>query len=131
MLKQRLQQAMEYLGCADKELSLVLASDRLLQELNRTYRDQDRPTNVLAFPQGPVGDHEFTTPLLGDVVVSLSIAVREAHDLQQSLEDRVLYLLLHGLLHLLGYDHDRSPADRRRMHRRERMLLAYLATCSP
>jgi rRNA maturation RNase YbeY len=130
MLKLRLQQAMVYLGCADKELSLVLASDRLLQELNRTYRDQDRPTNVLAFPQGPVANHEPTTPLLGDVVVSLPIAAREAHDLQQSLEDRVLYLLLHGLLHLLGYDHDRSPTDRRRMHRRERTLLAYLETCS-
>jgi rRNA maturation RNase YbeY len=123
-------QAMVYLGCADRELSLVLASNRLLQKLNRTYRNQNRPTNVLAFPQEPVAGHEATTPLLGDVVVSLPIAQQEARELQQSLEDRVLYLLLHGLLHLLGYDHERSPADRRRMHRRERALLAYLAAYS-
>jgi probable rRNA maturation factor len=127
-LKRRLQQAMVYMGCADQELSVVLASDRFLQALNRTYRQQDRPTNVLAFPQFPVREGAPLTPLLGDVVVSLQMAAREAHTEQQSLEDRVLYLLVHGLLHLLGYDHEGSATDRRRMEARERRLLAHLAS---
>jgi probable rRNA maturation factor len=127
-LKQRLQQAMAYLGCADQELSVVLAGDRFLRILNRTYRHQDRATNVLAFPQLPVTDNAPITPLLGDVIVSLPTAAREAHAGQQSLEDRVLYLLLHGLLHLLGYDHERSATDRRRMEALEHSLLAHLAS---
>lgn len=126
-LKRRLQQAMAYLGCADQELSIVLAGDRFLRMLNRTYRHQDRATNVLAFPQLPVTDGEPITPLLGDVIVSLPTAAREACAGQQSLEDRVLYLLLHGLLHLLGYDHERSATDRRRMQALEHKLLAHLA----
>jgi probable rRNA maturation factor len=116
------------LGCADQELSVVLAGDRFLRTLNRTYRHQDRATNVLAFPQRLVTDGEPITPLLGDVIVSLPTAAREARAGQQSLEDRVLYLLLHGLLHLLGYDHERSAMDRRRMEALEHRLLAYLAS---
>src|SRR5206468_4029758 len=82
---------------------------------NRTYRHKDRPTNVLAFPQSPTYEGEPATPMLGDVIVALSTAAHEAHDLQQSLEERVVYLLLHGILHLLGHDHEGSVAQRRRM----------------
>ena len=126
LIKKRLQQALTYLGCADQELSVVFANDRLIRTLNRTYCHQDRATNVLAFPQYPRGPHEPTTSLLGDVIVSLPTAAREARTLHQGLEDRVLYLLVHGLLHLLGYDHDRSTADRRRMAARERDILTHL-----
>jgi rRNA maturation RNase YbeY len=127
-VRRRLLQALEYLGCADQELSVVFAGDRLLRTLNRTYRHKDRPTNVLAFPQQPLETTAPATPLLGDVVVSLPTAAREAQALQQSLEERVLYLLIHGLLHLLGYDHEQSAAERRRMEAREHDILAYLAT---
>jgi probable rRNA maturation factor len=82
---------------------------------------------VLAFPQPPVREGAPITPLLGDIIVSLPTAAREAHAGQQPLEDRVLYLLVHGLLHLLGYDHERSATDRRRMEACERRLLAHLA----
>lgn len=125
-VKQGLHQAMAYLGCDDQELSVVLGNDRLLQELNRTYRHKDYATNVLAFPQPPVADDGPTTRLLGDVIVSLPTAAREAQDLRQPLEARVLYLLIHGLLHLLGYDHEGSTAARRRMERREQAILAHL-----
>jgi probable rRNA maturation factor len=105
----------------------VFASDRLIQELNRTYRQHDRPTNVLAFPQYPTYDGEPAHPtVLGDVVVSLPTAAREAHEQQQSLEAYVVYLLAHGLLHLLGYDHEYSAAQRQRMEQREREVLAHL-----
>jgi rRNA maturation RNase YbeY len=126
-IRKRLLQVLEYLGCADQELSVVFASDRFLRTLNRTYRQKDRPTNVLAFPQQPLGAEAPATSLLGDVVVSLPTAAREAQALQQPLEDRVLYLLIHGLLHLLGYDHEQSAAERRRMEAREHDILTYLA----
>lgn len=119
-------QIMAYLGCSDQELSVVFGSDRLLQELNRTYRHKDHPTNVLAFPQYPTYEGEPATTLLGDVIVSLPTAAREARDLQQALEERVVYLLLHGILHLLGHDHEGSAAQRRRMEALERQVLAHL-----
>ena len=125
-VRKRILQIMMYLGHSDQELSVVFGSDRLLQELNRTYRHQDRPTNVLAFPQSPTYEGEPATPMLGDVIVALPTAAREAHDLQQSLEERVVYLLLHGILHLLGHDHEGSAAQRRRMEALERQVLAHL-----
>ena len=71
-------QIMAYLGCPDQELSVVFGNDRLLQELNRTYRHKDRPTNVLAFPQSPTYAGEPASTMLGDVIVSLPTAAREA-----------------------------------------------------
>ncbi len=117
---------MAYLGCPEQELSVVFGNDRLLQELNRTYRHKDRPTNVLAFPQSPTYAGEPASTMLGDVIVSLPTAAREAHDLNQSLEERVVYLLLHGILHLLGYEHEGSAAQRRRMEALEQEVLAHL-----
>jgi rRNA maturation RNase YbeY len=125
-VKRQLLRVMSYLGCEDRELSVVFADDRLLHELNRTYRDKDYPTNVLAFPQAPIGAVSPSVDLLGDVVVSLPTADREAKTLKQPLEARVLYLLIHGLLHLLGYDHEQSDAAHQRMDELEQELLAYL-----
>jgi probable rRNA maturation factor len=125
-IKRHVQRAMTYLGCADRELCVVFGSDRLLHTLNRDYRQQDRPTNVLAFPQAGACANARTSPLLGDVIVSLPIAVREACHLQQSLEERVTFLIIHGLLHLLGYDHDRSLPERRRMEALEAEVMQYL-----
>ena len=126
VVKKRVLQIMAYLGCSAQDLSVVFGSDRLLQDLNRTYRRKDRPTNVLAFPQSPTYAGEPASTMLGDVIVALPTAAREAHDLQQSLEERVVYLLLHGLLHLLGYDHEGSAAQRRCMVALERQVLAHL-----
>ena len=125
-VKRQLSRAMTYLGCQEQELSVVFGDDRLLQDLNRDYRDKDRPTNVLAFPQSPIDAVAPSADLLGDVVVSLPTAQREAQDLEQPLEARVVYLLVHGLLHLLGYDHEPSDADRQRMEALEQEILAHL-----
>ena len=127
-VRKRVLQIMMYLGHSEQELIVVFGSDRLLQKLNRTYRHKDRPTNVLAFPQSPTYEGEPTTSMLGDVIVALPTAAREAHDLQQSLEERVVYLVLHGILHLLGHDHEGSTTQRRRMEALERQVLAHLQT---
>jgi rRNA maturation RNase YbeY len=126
MVRQHVRQMMAVLGCPAAELSVVFVSDQRMQALNRTYRQQDRPTNVLSFPQSlPVLDGP-PTALLGDVIVALPTAAREAQELQQTLEERVIYLILHGLLHLLGYDHERSVTERRRMTAIETKVLRHL-----
>ncbi len=125
-LKQHLQQVLEYLSCGDAELSVVFANDQFLRELNRTYRQKDRPTNVLAFPQSPTPSANDLPSLLGDVVVSLPTAAREARESDQPVEAHVLYLVLHGILHLLGYDHEHSPADQQRMEALEQTVLTFL-----
>jgi probable rRNA maturation factor len=85
------------------ELSIVLTSDAEQQKLNRTWRGIDKPTNVLSFPQmapfGPVSG------LLGDIVLARETLEREAKDLDKSFEDHFTHLVVHGFLHILGYDH--------------------------
>ena len=108
------------------ELSLLLVSDREMHRLNHAWRGKDRPTDVLAFAQaeGPGGAPEG---LLGDVVISVDTARRQAIELGHSPGREAARLLVHGLLHLLGYDHERSAAEARRMARKERQLLRALA----
>lgn len=79
------------------ELSLALVSDAEIQVLNRDYRHKDKPTNVLSFPQD--------SPLLGDIVLALETITREAEEKSISLEHHVTHLIIHGFLHLQGYDH--------------------------
>jgi rRNA maturation RNase YbeY len=109
----------------DAELSLLLVSDRQMRVLNRRWRARDRPTDVLSFAQheGPGGAPD---DVLGDVVISVDTARRQAAERGSTLGREADRLLIHGLLHLLGYDHERSDAEARRMRRRERALARWL-----
>jgi probable rRNA maturation factor len=122
---------MAYLGCNRQELSIVFSNDQFIRNLNRTYRQKDYPTNVLAFPQDQSEFDHPDTSLLGDIVVAAPTAAREAHALAQSVEDRLFYLIIHGLLHLLGYDHERSTEDRLAMEAREEEILKQFKQESP
>jgi rRNA maturation RNase YbeY len=113
------------LGLADAELSLVLVSDGVMRGLNRRWRGADRPTDVLAFAQRE-GAGAPPADLLGDVVISVDTARRQAVAFGHPLADEGERLLVHGLLHLLGYDHERSTREARRMQRKERALLRAL-----
>ncbi len=116
-----------HLLALDAELSIVLVDDREIRRLNQTYRHNDRPTDVLAFAMRE-GDGATLHPnVLGDVVISLDTAARQAAARGVPLADEVRLLLTHGLLHLLGYDHERSPAEARWMFRQQREVLARLA----
>ena len=99
----------------------MLVSDTVMRRLNREWRGTDRSTDVLSFAQaeGPGG---APAGLLGDVVISVDTARRQARDRDAPLAREIDRLLIHGVLHLLGYDHERSPAEARRMQRRERVL---------
>jgi len=99
------------------EMSLVLAGDRLLRRLNRTYRGKDRPTDVLSFPGG--GGEAG----LGDVVISVETAERNARGLGRTLGQELDVLALHGLLHVLGYDHETDDGTMDRLERRLRKRL--------
>jgi rRNA maturation RNase YbeY len=120
----------------DCELSLTLTSDRAIRALNRKYRDKDVPTDVLSFSQIEEAGRRATEPLkivnsenlpLGDIVISIDTALRQARELGSAPAVRLRSLLAHGFLHLLGYDHERSPAEARRMFARQRRLEARLA----
>lgn len=107
------------------ELSILLVSDPEMRALNRRWRGRDRPTDVLAFAQRE-GAGGAPDGLLGDVVISVETARRQAKARGASLAGEGERLLVHGLLHLLGYDHERSAAEARRMQRRERALARWL-----
>jgi probable rRNA maturation factor len=107
------------------ELSVVFTGDAAIRELNRTYRDTDAATDVLSFSQAEgeafaVPDGE--TPHLGDVIISLETARRQADEHGLALQDEVAHLLVHGILHLLGYDHE-APDDEIVMRAHEHAIL--------
>ncbi len=108
------------LGLPGAELSVLLVSDAEMRKLNRAYRGQDRATDVLSFSQlEGVGR---VAGLLGDVVISVDTARRQAAERGERIGAEVDRLLVHGILHLLGWDHERSRAEADRMRRRERAL---------
>jgi len=114
------------------ELSVVLADDAVVRALNRDYRGRDAPTNVLAFPQSDApGELSPEGPvLLGDVVLALETVRREAVAQGKSAIDHASHLVVHGILHLLGFDHH-VDADAADMERREIAILAGLGIADP
>ncbi|KJS22982.1 MAG: hypothetical protein VR72_03290 [Clostridiaceae bacterium BRH_c20a] len=110
------------------EISLVFKDDDGIQELNKEYRGKDMPTDVLSFALLEAGEDELTIIdgeeelLLGDIIISLETAWRQAQEYNHSLEREIAYLMVHGLLHLLGYDH-MTDEDQKVMRRREEELL--------
>ena len=112
-------------GEASAELGILFVGDRRMRGLNRRYRGKDRTTDVLAFAMREAP--HSSAHLLGDVVIAVPTSVRQAKQGQRSLDEELTVLLVHGILHLCGYDHERSEKEARRMHRRERMILRALA----
>lgn len=110
------------MGNHDKELSILLTDDDHIRQLNQQYLNRNKPTNVLAFPVSRGPAENFESNILGDVVISVDTAGREAKQAGISTENRVYQLLLHGLLHLLHYDHEESEEEADRMEREEQRL---------
>lgn len=100
-----------------------MVNDPAMRRLNRTYRGKDRTTDVLSFPQMSYGNEPQPSTLLGDIVISLPQARRQAREYGVSLYEEVSRLLVHGLLHLLGYDHEQSRYQARVMSALEEELL--------
>ena len=120
------QDILNALDSADGELSLVLTDDAEIHQLNRQYLNRDKPTNVIAFPMRE-GQHGMVTPtLLGDVVISLDTTHREAKAAVHSMDTRLRELIIHGILHLFGYDHEQSAAEEERMFQKSDQLMRLL-----
>jgi probable rRNA maturation factor len=118
---------LETLNCQTCDLSVVIVDDARSHRLNARYRGIDRPTDVLAFAmrEGPFAN--LHAQVLGDVVISAETALRQARARRHPLAEELTRLLIHGTLHLLGYDHEISPADARLMRAKERELWRLVA----
>jgi probable rRNA maturation factor len=110
------------LDCPDAELSILLVDDQQIAKLNTEYLNRKGSTNVIAFPmrEGQFGD--ITPNLLGDVVISVETACREGNAAGIGMQKRVDQLLVHGILHLLGYDHEKTAKEAKRMEKRSEAL---------
>jgi len=123
-VRERAERMLAALRMPDAELSILLCDDETIWALNRDYRGKDRPTDVLAFAmregEGPALHQE----LLGDVVISLDTARRQAAERGRTIVYEVTFLLAHGLLHLLGYDHQTDDEERRMSARTDALVAA-------
>jgi probable rRNA maturation factor len=108
----------------DSEVSFVLTNDERIHQLNKIYRHKDRPTDVLAFAMQEGELAELAGGVLGDVIVSVPTARKQAEERGATVLDEVTMLLAHGLLHLLGWDHDTPAKDRRMRAETERLCQA-------
>ena len=126
-LKKAAEKILNALGYPDSEVSLSIVGDRTIRRLNRDYLGRDKTTNVISFSlqEGEFGG--VNPHALGDVVVSADTAAREAEEGGITFQERLTFLILHGLLHLTGYDHERSGEEEaRRMEEKERELFVML-----
>jgi len=125
MLEKAALRILNALECPDAELSVVLVDDQEIRQLNHDYLQRDKPTNVISFSMREGEGGGLHPELLGDVVISTETAARDAADAGVSFESELLFLLLHGILHLLGYDHERGTAEEARlMETKEREMIA-------
>ena len=114
------------MACVDGELSILFTDDSHIAQLNRHYLGRKGPTNVLAFPMTGDPPPHVESGILGDIVVSVDTAIHESKNLGEPLDETIDRLLIHGLLHLLDYDHERSPEDETTMQREEKRLLGLI-----
>lgn len=122
-IRRKTEQILSALGCNAHELSVVIMDDEGIRELNQTYRNKPVPTNVLAFPMQEGDFADITPGLLGDVVISSETALKEAKEAGIGLNERMSQLLVHGILHLVGFDHEIGETDAEKMEAKSLELL--------
>lgn len=115
---------------ASPSVAVALIDDRAMRKLNRSFRGKDKPTNVLSFPAGETPDGKRAKHPLGDVAIALGTVKREAKAQGKSVADHLTHLMVHAILHLLGYDHESDP-EAERMETLERKALAALGIADP
>lgn len=110
------------------EVSVTFVTDEEIQEINRTYRDKDQPTDVLSFPMYEADEVEIEVAdeeeplLLGDIIISIPRAKAQAEEYGHSFDRELGFLLVHGFLHLIGYDHDHEEAEQAMFAKQEEIL---------
>jgi probable rRNA maturation factor len=125
-IKKEVQKILENLDFHNSEISILFTSDKHIKELNVAYRKKNKPTDVLSFSQIEGDFPNLNTTILGDVVISVDTAIRQAADFGHSVEKEIFTLLIHGILHLLRFDHEQSEEDAKIMRSKENELLALI-----
>lgn len=116
------------LGCPESELSISIVGDRTIRRINRDYLERDKTTNVISFAMNEGDFGQVNPQLLGDVIICADTAAREAEEGEMPFFTRLSFLLLHGILHITGYDHERSgEAEAARMEAREKEIFRSLS----
>ena len=108
-LKDITEKILSELNLNNVEISITLTDNERIREINKEWRGKDRPTDVLSFPQDETIGYKYR--LLGDVIISLPYAKTQAEEIGLTLKEEVLRLMIHGILHLLGYDHETNEED--------------------
>ena len=125
-MKEMAQAALDALDFPDGELSILIIDDRQIEEFNRNYLNREGPTNVIAFPMREGAFSNITPKLLGDVVISVETAKKEGASAGITTEDRIVQLLVHGILHLFGFDHEKSRQEALDMEKKSKELLSII-----
>jgi probable rRNA maturation factor len=126
-LKKAAEMILSVLGYQDNELSISITGDSAIRRINREYLGKDRPTNVISFSMQEGDFGEVNPHILGDVIISADTAQREADEAGITFDSRLVFLLLHGILHLAGYDHERSgEQEARKMEETEQKIFEML-----
>jgi probable rRNA maturation factor len=121
-LSEMASQVLRRLGI-DSTLTILVAADDVVQEMNARYRGIDAPTDVLAFPAGPLPPEVAETPYLGDLILAYHHTIAQAQQYGHPPADEFALLVVHGILHLAGYDHD-TPETQRQMWQKQTELLS-------
>lgn len=126
-MRQVAERILRNLNCQDKELSLVLLDDDEIRKINRDYLGRDYPTNVISFSLLEGKFSNINPHMLGDIVISTETACRHANEEKIPLQDELDFLMIHGLLHLLGYNHEgTSCSEAAKMKEKEQELFAQI-----
>ncbi|WP_425420127.1 rRNA maturation RNase YbeY [Oricola indica] len=118
------------LGDAGSELSIVFTDNEAMRVLNAQWRGKDKPTNVLSFPAFPLSPGDPPGPMLGDIVIAFETVKSEAELEGKPFDDHLRHLVVHGFLHVLGYDHE-NDTDAEEMEAAERAILADMGIADP
>ena len=122
-IQQKALDILNVLECPDAELSILIVDDPQIAVLNKKYLHRTGPTNVIAFPMHTDVFPNISPQLLGDVVISVETAAKEGKSIGIGMEERFIQLLIHGILHLIGYDHEQSEKQAEDMEQKENEIL--------
>jgi probable rRNA maturation factor len=122
-IQQKARDILNVLECHDAELSILIVDDPQITKLNKKYLHRSGPTNVIAFPMQAGAYPNINPGLLGDVVISIETAAKEGKSIGIGMEERFTQLLVHGILHLIGYDHEKSDSQAEKMEQKENEIL--------
>ena len=126
-MRRVLNKILKTLNCEDKEISLLFVDDEGIRDINRRFLNRDCPTNVISFSmsEGEFGD--INPHILGDIVISVETALRDAREAASEFDNELDFLMIHGILHLLGYNHEDTGEDEAKcVENKERELLFIL-----